>query len=182
MDIGYLLAVVPPKKIADFADKYREKYAKYTGYRSPPHITIYPPFYLTGIDEEEFKELLKKNLKNFAPFQVRINSVNFFTGRNNVLYFKPDERSKNYLKSALESIFLTIKLCTKPIYNYYIVEPDSYRPHMTIAERIPKEVFSKLKQELSKEKVNFTFEVDSIWLLVQPEGSKVWKVKEDIKF
>lgn len=182
MDNAYLLAVVPPKKIADFADKYRKKYAKYTGYHTPPHITIYPPFHLTDIDEAQLKKFLEKNLLDTAPFQVCIDSFDYFIGKNNVVYFKPDNRSESVLKSVLVKIFPTLKSHTKAIYNYFIVEPDSYRPHMTIAERIPEEVLPKLKQELNGEKVNFTFEVNSVQLLVQPEGSKVWMVKENIKF
>jgi 2'-5' RNA ligase len=182
MNNGYLLAAVPPKKIIDFVDKYRKKYAKYTGYHTPPHITVYPPFYITDIDEEQFKKLLGNNLLNSDPFLVCIDSFDYFTGRNNVLYFKPDDRSKTYLTNLLVKIVPTIKLHTKDIYHFYKVEANNYHPHMTIAEKIPSDVLPKIKQQLNGEKVNFTFEVDSIQLLVQPSDSKVWQVKDDIKF
>lgn len=42
----YLILILPPQDIINYVDQFRNKYAKYTSYIIPPHITIYPPFYL----------------------------------------------------------------------------------------------------------------------------------------
>lgn len=182
MDRGYFLGVVPPKKITDVVDKYRKKYAIYTSYHTPPHITVYPPFFLKGVGEAGFINLISESLKKTAPFPVRIESFDYFTGKNNVAYLKPDENSEEELRNLLKTILPKLQSHTKHIYDYFIDKVDDYHPHMTIAEAIPADALLKIKKELGLEKVNITFGVNSLKLLIQPQGSHEWKIKKSVRF
>jgi 2'-5' RNA ligase len=78
----YLLTITPPVDVIKAVDKYIKKYAKYTQYIIPPHITIYPPFLLKDIKEEELIKILNGTLNSSTPFKIVLNSVSYFEGES----------------------------------------------------------------------------------------------------
>ncbi len=178
----YLVVVIPPRQVCDFVDKYREKYAKYTGYMIPPHITIYPPFLITSSQKEVIDSLKESFLKTPAV-KVRCDSVGFFESkRNNVVYFKPDKDSADLMKKFLIKATKALKGKIKDVFEDHKYTPSEYTPHMTIAEKIPSKVLPKIKKELARFKGEIEFEVDSIYLYKQKGDSKIWQEFAKIKF
>ncbi len=178
----YLVIVVPPRKVCDFVDKYREKYAKYTGYAIPPHITIYPPFLITS-SQKEVINTLKKSFSKTPVAKVKCDSVDFFENkRNNVVYFRLDEGSADLMKKFLVKTTKALKGKIKNVFKGHKYTPSEYTPHMTIAEKVPKEVLPKIKKELARFRGKIEFEIDSIYLYEQRGSSRTWKEFAKIRF
>lgn len=178
----YLVVVIPPKEICDLVDKYREKYAKYTGYVIPPHITIYPPFLITS-SQKEVVDSLKKSFSKTSVVKVRCDSVNFYESeKNNVAYFELDKASADWMKKFLVKATKTLKGKIKDVFEGHKYTPSEYTPHMTIAEMIPEEALPTVKKELSRFRGKIEFQVDSIYLYKKRGDSKIWKEFAKIKF
>ena len=178
----YLVVVIPPREVCNFVDKYREKYAKHTGYVIPPHITIYPPFLITN-SQKEVINTLKKSFSKTPVVKVKCDSVGFFESeKNNVVYFKLDKDSADLMKKFLIKTTKALKGKIKDVFKGHKYTPSEYTPHMTIAEMIPREVLPKIKKELARFKGEIEFEVDSVYLYEQKGDSKTWKEFTRITF
>lgn len=114
--------------------------------------------------------------------EIKIDSIGSFEEGNNVIFFKPDQKSEEYLKDLFEKVTNGLKPLVKDAYKNYNLKIDNYNPHITIAEKIPEEKFKLIKQELSRENFDFSFKVDSIYLFKQEENSREWIKVKEIKF
>ena len=179
---SYVVIIVPSEKILKFVDRYRKKNAKYTNYVISPHITIYPPFYLEGSSEEEVISLLKNEFLGTEPKIINFPSVNYFEGKNNVAYFGPDEQSLRYLKSFLIKTTKALKGKIKNVYDDYNFTPEKFKPHMTIAEKIPSKILPLVKEKLAKLDTSLSFDVTAIFLYGQKMRSVIWNRVEKISF
>jgi len=178
----YLVVVIPSREVCDFVDKYREKYAKYTGYVIPPHITIYPPFLITS-SQKKVINALKKSFSKTPAVKVKCGSVGFFESKkNNVVYFRPDKDSADLMKKLLVKATKALKGEVEDVFKGHKYTSSEYTPHMTIAEMIPKEALPTVKKELSRFRGKIEFEVDSIYLYKKRGNSKIWKEFAKIKF
>ena len=141
-----------------------------------------PLFWLKDIDENQVKKLLKNELLNTPCYKLCLNSYGYFFGKNNVAYFKPNIRSTQCLKNIFYKTMLVLKGRITRVYKDYKISNNTYHPHMTIAEKIPDEVFPKIKNELDSQKVKLEFDISSIKLYRQHINSSVWQLISDICF
>lgn len=178
----YLVAVVPPLSgVVTAVDNYRKRFAQYTSDTIPPHFTLFPPF-LSLIGETDLIESLKKAYAGKQIGQIVMNSIDFFEGRNKVVFFAPDEVSTKFLKELHITAVNCLREKTKNVFEDYIFILEKFRPHLTIAERMPDEVFVKVREEIKDQRFNFSFSVNSVYLFKKAETDKVWRVVEEIKF
>ncbi|OGM26541.1 hypothetical protein A3D00_03500 [Candidatus Woesebacteria bacterium RIFCSPHIGHO2_02_FULL_38_9] len=181
-NVTYLLIVVPPKEVIEYVDGLRGIYAKFTNYVIPPHVSIYPPFYSNFSSEFELVESLSGCFSHSSSFTVKMISVGYFEGKNNVAFLEPDGNSSKYLLKLLTKAVSCFGRNVKNTFSDYSFTPEKFKPHMTIAEKIPKEELSRLKKELSKEKVDESFEVNSVYLYRQSKGTSIWQERAKINF
>lgn len=177
---SYVLVLLPPKDVAKTVNKYRKKYAKYTKYIIPPHITIFPPFFLKDISEKELVARLRESFLNEKSKRISLNSIGYFEGINNVLYFKPDTISSKYIVRLLITAVKSLGSLMKSAYEDYNFTPEKFVPHMTIAERVPDTIFSVVKEELSNYKNVISFTVSSIYVYKDVDGSGNWNQLQEI--
>jgi 2'-5' RNA ligase len=170
----YALIVIPPPEIISFVDGYRKRFAKYTDYIIPPHFTIYPPFYNDFSSEPDLIEKLITTFSKIMPAQIALSSINYFEGVNNVAFFEPSPDSSSYLIKLLTEATNGLKGKVKNVYEDYNFSPEKYKPHMTIAEKIPEDKFRSIKNELNKIQVNSNFISDCVYLYKQVDDSPVW--------
>ncbi|MCK4918160.1 MAG: 2'-5' RNA ligase family protein [Candidatus Pacebacteria bacterium] len=179
---SYLITIDPPKELIETIDKYRNRYAKYTNYKIPPHITIYPPFYLKKISEKEILELIKFSLKNTNKHSLNFNSISYFEEGNNVAFFAPNKSSNNFIRQVFLKVIENLKSRVEDVYNDYKMSVKDFNPHLTIAEQIPDDMFEKFKKELNNTKENLVFECNSLCLYKQESKSRIWNKVGEIKF
>jgi len=179
---SYLIVILPPKEVIKTMDKYRRLYAKYTSYTIPPHITVYPPFFLRGITERRFITKLVNDFSKTKCGKVTLNSIDYFKGVNNVAFVKPDSKSSKYITNLLVKTLKSLKGYTKSVYSEYSPTPDKFNPHMTIAEKIPNNSLSKIKEELKNFKHVFSFKIESIFVFKKVTDTKSWDMLQEIAF
>lgn len=172
---SYLVTIDPPKEVANVVDEYRKKYSQYTNYKIPPHIIIRPPFYLKQISEDEVLELLKDGLRNLKSVNLNFNSISYFEGSNNVVFFAPDTNSITSIKEIFIEVINTLHNQTEDVYNDYKLSISEFNPHMTISERIPRDKLEKIKRKLGKSEEKLSFCVEFLHMYKQNENSSLWK-------
>lgn len=172
-----LLAITPPKDIAEKVDEYREKYKKLNS-SIEPHITIYPPFYIR--DLKDIPKMLSEELGKIESKEIIIDSLNYFENGNdqNVAYFKPDKKSAKYLTEIFTACSTALNSGTEKRYADY---PTEFNPHMTISASIPDALLPELKMELSAVTESFKFIIKSVDVYEQKENSGIWTKIMEIK-
>lgn len=174
----FFIALIPPNYILEhvnqvmhyFADNYNSRGAL----RSPPHITLQPPF---KWDEANITKL-EQHLTNFASSRtlvpVTLNQYGAFPPR--VIYIDVLNTPELIaLQSDLITYMESIGICdpnakTRP-----------FVPHMTVAYRdLTKQNFKVAWQEFEHRQVNFEFGADNICLLLH-DGQR-WNVLSKFQF
>ncbi len=160
----YLLAIIPPQSVSDFVDSYRRRYDENSLNFIVPHITVYPPFYSSESEPELINKLNNTFNKNI-PFRISLDSVDFFTGKNNVAFFKPDLESTDKIKNLLIKTKSDLSDIITNAYPDYPANSEQFIPHCTIAEKIPNAKLPNIRRDLESLSVNQSFNVNSIFLL-----------------
>lgn len=180
---SYLLAIVPPEDIRTAVDVYRKKYADHTGYKIPPHITLYPPFSLHDISLKDLQHLLKRTLKNRGALTLVFDSIDYFQKKDtNVVYFAPNKESKKLLRDIFRTLSQSLQNNVQKIYGAYPETPSDYNPHITITECVPDEDLPFIRRELSTTREHFSFSASSLYLYTQKPESKIWEKLLEINF
>ncbi|MBU1046819.1 2'-5' RNA ligase family protein [Patescibacteria group bacterium] len=179
---SYLITIDPPKNISGRIDIYRKKYGKFTTYKIPPHVTIFPPFYLNRVSEKEILELLRISLLNLSKVSLTFDSVKYFENGNNVAFFAPDKNSDVLIRQIFLNILKDLRNKVKDVYDEYKMTVEDFDPHLTIAEKIPDSEFKKIKNELKNIEESFVFNCNSVCLYKQEVKSRIWNKVKEIKF
>jgi 2'-5' RNA ligase len=169
----FFIALVPPLEFQDYANEIKEYFAQTYNSRaaqkSPPHITLQPPF------EWQLDELplLEQSLKTFAQPRtaVPITLQGFGAFAPRVIYI-------NVLKTP-ELLTLQNELMTYFEASLGIIEPVSktrpFAPHMTVAFRdLTKQNFRAAWSEFQQRPLEFEFTASELTLLIH-DGRR-WNV------
>lgn len=173
------VALVPPQAIQDYATEVKEYFAKHYDSRhalkSPPHITLFPPFKWAP---ERVTEL-ERSLSNFAnsqsPIPITLEGFSAFPPR--VIYIdvhrtEPLLNLRQHLLNHLESTvgLVDAKEKSRP-----------FAPHMTVGFRdLTKQNFKLAWAEFRDRKLYFEFTADHLTLLVH--NGQRWTIQSDFKF
>ncbi len=160
----YFYALVPPEEIQasvteikkDFRDRFKSGHAL----KSPPHITLIPPFEFLFSDENR----LIKYLELFASEESSFLQVleNFGTFPPKVIYVRvlKTESLLDMYKRFRKFMEINLGLGKKSY------SPGKFKPHMTVAFRdLTPENFYLAKTAYVQKQVSFRFLVQSICLL-----------------
>jgi 2'-5' RNA ligase len=178
----YAIIIVPPAEICEMVDIYRKRYAQYTSYVIVPHFTVYPSFFIEKGDEKSILQLLKDTFKGTQSETIKLEKISFFDGKNNVAFFEPDINSSEFIKGLLVKATKLLSGMVKNVYDDYNFTPDKFKPHMTIAEKIPNDIFQDVKNELNKLEKKGSFLVSSVYLFKQQDNSNFWNKVDEILF
>ncbi|WP_375491210.1 2'-5' RNA ligase family protein [uncultured Nostoc sp.] len=175
----FFVALLPPQDIQDYANQIKQYFAdRYTSrgaLKSPPHITLQPPFEWTDAN----LPLLEASLKEFASGQqpVAITLKGFDAFAPHVIYI-------NVVKSQ-ELLTLQADLMAYTESNLGVVDKVSksrlFAPHITVAFRdLTKQNFKAAWPEFEKRQLHFEFTADKLTLLLH-DGRR-WNIKSEFAF
>jgi 2'-5' RNA ligase len=170
---NYFIALLPPEpirtEVTRLKEYCRDRYQTKAALRSPPHITLHPPF---RWDSERLADL-KQSLHRFAnpQTQLPIKLEGFATFPKQVIFIDV-ERSPGllslhtnlarHLEAELELVDAKAK--TRP-----------FKPHMTIAFRdLSKAEFKHAWAEFKERSIAHAFLADALTLLVH--DGKRWQI------
>ena len=169
----YFFAIVPPFEIADEITKFKEeadhRYNARHALKSPPHITLVPPFWMQDSQLKGLDHLMEVWSGKQSSFYLTLNGFDCFPPR---VIFVANEESKELstMQDALsQASFAYHKKAKDP--------KRPFHPHMTIAFKdLKKSVFKEAWLYFSEKKFQRTFKVDQVCLLVHKE--RKWHFKQ----
>ncbi|MGK7877811.1 MAG: 2'-5' RNA ligase family protein [Xenococcaceae cyanobacterium] len=175
----FFIALLPPQEVQQFVNQIKQQFAELYNSRaaqkSPPHITLQPPF------EWQLEELpkLELDLKQFAQtqFPIPVTLDGFGAFRPRVIYINvlktPEllavqKELMAYLESSLDIIHQASK--NRP-----------FAPHLTVASRdLTKPNFHKAWPEFEQQQLHFEFTVPQLTLLIH--NGKRWEIRNEFAF
>ena len=171
------VALLPPQKVQEFANQVKQHFAEVYNSRaaqkSPPHITLQPPF-----EWQQELSILEHKLDDFAqaylPIPVTLKGYSAFKPR--VIYI-------NVLKT-LELLSLQKELMAFLESSLGIVHPSKncpFAPHLTVAFRdLTKQNFYKAWSEFEHQPLHYEFIVPQLTLLIH--NGRCWEICKEFKF
>jgi 2'-5' RNA ligase len=175
----FFIALLPPQEVQQFADRIKQHFAEVYNSRaalkSPPHITLQPPFQW----ELEDLPLLEAKLQEFArrrsPVPIGLDGYGAFQPR--VIYI-------NVLKTP-ELLTVQQELREELELSLQIVDRASknrpFAPHLTVGFKdLTKPNFYKAWQEFRSQQLYFEFIVPQLTLLIH--NGKRWDIKSQFFF
>ena len=175
----FFIALLPPQNIQEyatqvkqyFADKYNSRHAM----KSPPHITLQPPFEWTDGSLSVLEECLQEFAAGKDSERIILSGYAAFIPR--VIYIDVEKTPKllalqaeltGHLENQLGIIDKTSK--THP-----------FTPHMTVAFKdLTRKNFRSAWEEFEERELHFEFTADKLTLLLH--NGKCWDVKSEFAF
>ncbi|MEC4819269.1 MAG: 2'-5' RNA ligase family protein [Scytonema sp. PMC 1069.18] len=175
----YFIALLPPQDLQDYANQvkqyFADNYASRHAQKSPPHITLQPPFQW----EDKNLPLLEEHLKDFATgrelIPITLNGYNAFPPR--VIYI--DVVRNPELLSVQTDLMVYLENHLGIVDKVGKTRP--FAPHMTVAFKdLTKENFKAAWAEFKHRELHFEFTASCLTLLVH-EGGR-WNIKSEFPF
>lgn len=175
----FFIALLPPQHIQDYANEikqyFADNYASRVAQKSPPHITLQPPFEWSDAEVPQ----LEASLQAFAQTQQSISIT-----LQDYAAFPPRVIYINVIKSQ-EIWKLQNQLIIHTASHLGIKDQKSatrpFTPHLTVAFRdLTKENFRAAWPEFAQRSLNFDFMAENLTLLIH--DGKRWNVKSEFDF
>jgi len=176
-DLLLFIAVLPGDEIREEVTNFKkyalERFQSGRALKSPPHITLIPPFRWSPGRIEELKMALKYYAKSCSSFSLTLHGFNCFEPRVIFVDIEKDEeleRLQSTLQDLLHSAFSIQNDCAY-----------GFNPHMTVAFKdLRKSVFPLAWKYFSNLDYMRVFKVKQLYLL-QHDGRQ-WQIVDDFKF
>ncbi|MFN6570733.1 2'-5' RNA ligase family protein [Dendronalium sp. ChiSLP03b] len=175
----FFIALLPPQDIQEYANQikqyFAENYASRHAQKSPPHVTLQPPF--KWVDNN--LSVLEASLREFAKEQksVPMTLSGFAAFPPRVIYI-------DVVKTP-ELLNLQADLMNQVEANLGIVDEVGkkrpFAPHMTVAFRdLTRQNFKAAWPEFENRQLYFEFTADKLTLLIH--DGKRWNIKSEFAF
>ncbi len=173
----FFIALLPDegiqKEVTEFKTYAAEHFRSSRALRSPPHITLIPPFRWPGDRVEELYAALEPFASEEKPFRLRLNGFGCFPPR---VIFVEVER-----KGELLGMQRRLEACLAASLALAFNSRHDYNPHMTVAFKdLQRRVFPEAWAYFSQQKYQREFIARAITLL-QHDGRR-WQVHEQFGF
>ncbi|MEH1906781.1 2'-5' RNA ligase family protein [Nostoc sp.] len=175
----FFVALLPPQDIQDYANDIKQhfvdRYASSGALKSPPHITLQPPFEWADADLPQLEASLKEFASGQQPVAITLRGFHAFAPR--VIYIN--------VAISQELLTLQADLMAYTESKLGIVDQVSktrpFAPHITVAFRdLTKQNFKAAWPEFEKRQLHFEFTTDKLTLLLH-DGNR-WNIQSEFGF
>lgn len=173
----YFVALIPPQEVAmqitAFKNFMRAHFKTCVALRSPPHITLVPPFLFSENEEDSLIFTLNQVVTEFKMFPVVLNGFGCFKPKTIFVRVIPSvDLQKLYM--ACTTGFQFARSINK---NY----TENFHPHITIANRdLTKEKFNAAWSIFGTQEFNIFFAATQISIL--KHNGKSWDILQSVRF
>ncbi|MFN6537454.1 MAG: 2'-5' RNA ligase family protein [Nostoc sp. EkiNYC01] len=175
----FFIALLPPQDIQDYANEikqyFADNYASSGAQKSPPHITLQPPFEWADANIS----LLEASVREFASEQksIPITLSGFAAFPPRVIYIDVVRSQELLTLQADLMVYVESKLGIVD----EVSKTRPFAPHMTVAFRdLTKQNFKAAWPEFEKRQLYFEFMADKLTLLLH--DGKRWNIKSEWNF
>jgi 2'-5' RNA ligase len=175
----FFIALLPPQDIQDYANQikqyFADNYASRHAQKSPPHITLQPPFEWADSDVSRLEASIREFASEQQPLPMTLSGFAAFAPR--VIYID--------VVRSQELLTLQADLMAYVEANLSIVDKVSktrpFAPHMTVAFRdLTRQNFKAAWPEFENRQLHFEFIADKLTLLIH-DGRR-WNIKSEFAF
>ncbi|NDJ26219.1 2'-5' RNA ligase family protein [Nostoc sp. B(2019)] len=175
----FFIALLPPQDIQDYANQikqyFAEQYASQGAQKSPPHITLQPPFEWADAKVPQLEASLREFASGQKSIPVTLNGFSAFAPR--VIYINVD-RSQVLL--TLQADLMAHVEASLGIVDQ-VSKSRPFAPHLTVAFRdLTKQNFKAAWPEFEQRQLHFEFMADNLTLLMH--DGKRWNIKSEFGF
>ncbi|MBM0742116.1 2'-5' RNA ligase family protein [Phormidium sp. CLA17] len=170
----FFVALVPPPEIQAIVDdikrQFAEEYASQAAQKSPPHITLQPPFAWMPQELPKVEEQLAKFSMQQTPFEVELNGFAAFPPR--VIYVDVVKPAAllNLQTSLMADLEATLEIV------HEASKRRSFTPHMTVASQdLTPPNFNAAWQSFQERSLQIKFLASSLSLLIHDEQWHIHK-------
>ncbi|MFT5665844.1 MAG: 2'-5' RNA ligase [Vicingaceae bacterium] len=176
----YFFAILPStiilNEIIDFQKEIEASFGSVHAQKTPPHVTIIPPFHCEEEQLQDFIEKISLFLNDTSIINLKIHLVNFqrFEGRTLFIDIAKNESFEKLCK-GLKLLFNQQKIIKQRVEKHFFI------PHITIANKdIKKRDFKVAWEDFKARKYQRSFGLESLAVLELIE--KKWEVKTTVAF
>ncbi|NWF59184.1 MAG: 2'-5' RNA ligase family protein [Fischerella sp.] len=175
----FFIALLPPQEIQDYANQikqyFADQYASRHAQKSPPHITLQPPFEWLDENVPGLEACLQEFASRQKAVPITLSGYGAFVPR--VIYI-------NVVRNP-ELLALQAALMTHLQRELAIVDKVSqtrpFAPHMTVAFKdLTRQNFKAAWPEFQQRELYFEFTADKLTLL-RHDGRR-WNIKAEFSF
>ncbi|MBD2449384.1 2'-5' RNA ligase family protein [Nostoc sp. FACHB-152] len=175
----FFVALLPPQDIQDYANQikqyFADNYASRHAQKSPPHITLQPPFEWANDQVSRLEASLREFASQQKSLQVTLSGFSAFAPR--VIYIDV-VRSQELLQ--LQAALMAHMETDLGIVDE-VGKKRPFAPHMTVAFRdLTKQNFKAAWPEFENRELHFEFAADKLTLLIH--DGKRWNIKSEFAF
>lgn len=170
----YFVAALPDEELQNEVQQIKreiaEKYGSKAALKSPPHITLYMPFWWKQEKEEELFTALQNAALQHSTIKVHFENFEAFKPRVIFINVKESDELAALRKDVINNFKKELNIYDKGF------EERPFHPHMTVAFRdLKKPMFFKAWDEEFKERL-FTGSSDITDLTLLKHNGKSWDV------
>lgn len=167
----FFIALLPGEPIASEVTRFKHYAADHfqsaRALRSPPHITLIPPFWWAPADRGRLDGALAEFCRERPPFSIRLRGFDCFPPRVIFIAVRPNQ-ALTKLQAALQD-YLQKSLALPAR------DRRPFHPHLTVAFKdLRRAVFPEAWRYFSEQPYERSFEVEELILLRYRE--QAWKV------
>ncbi|RME37417.1 MAG: 2'-5' RNA ligase family protein [Deltaproteobacteria bacterium] len=167
----YFIATLPPYMVREEVSAMKKEIARTWGPRhalkSPPHITLIPPFRWPERDEDQLKEALYQFARHQQSFPVVLEDFGRFDKR--VIYVRIRHNA------ALARLHYDLCAWLQKKIQLPCKDRRPFRPHMTLAHRdLTEELFPKVWEAFAERRYQAHYTASHIALL--KHNGKYWEI------
>ncbi len=172
------IAILPSpaiqREITAMKQYIAQKWGPRHALKSPPHITLYPPFWKKAELRHRLSNCISVFSQNQMPFEVALRDFGAFAPK--VFFIQPEhsEPLTHLYTQLMEVLEKQLGMKTKHAAR-------SFHPHLTLAHRdVEPLVFKQISADFRQRSYRRVFEVRSLTLLEWT--SECWKIAEEFPF
>ena len=175
----FFIALLPPPDVQKYATEIKQHFANVyqskAALKSPPHITLQPPFFWDINNLITLEKVLQKFVNNYSQIPIELDGFAAFKPR--VIYINVTKTAKLLAVQKELNIWLESSL--------QIVDKKSktrpFCPHLTVGFKdLSKTNFYRAWDEFKQKKVYFNFNVNQLTLL--SHNGKQWEIQREFEF
>lgn len=172
----FFIALLPPQDIQEYATQVKQHFADIYNsrhaFKSPPHVTLQPPFQWVDTRVSILEECLQEFAAGKNSVSVTLNGYGAFIPH--VIYINV-EKTPNLLALQAE---LMAHLENQLGIVDKISKTRAFTPHMTVAFKdLKRKNFQSAWQEFERRELHFEFTAQKLTLLIHQDKS--WHVKSE---